>query len=75
MTASFGIFRCHCKTAFHCALQYSFVQLYQFTRHTVPCGKFHRIGGAPPETFPSEKYDAPEKVGGDRKSFDSPIRK
>ena len=41
----------------------------------VPCGKFHRIRGAPPETLPSEKYDAPEKVGGDRKSFDSPIRK
>ena len=43
--------------------------------HIVPCGKFHRIGGAPPETFPSEKYDAPEEVGGDKKSFDSPIRK
>ena len=39
------------------------------------CGKFHRIGGAPPETFPSENYDAPEEVGGDRKCFDSPIRK
>ena len=25
--------------------------------------------------FSSEKYDAPEEVGGDRKSFDSPIRK
>ena len=45
------------------------------TVHIVPCGKFHRIGGAPPETFSSEKYDAPEEVGGDRKSFDSPIRK
>ena len=44
-------------------------------RHIVPCGKFHRIGGAPPETFPSENYDAPEEVGGDRKCFDSPIRK
>ena len=43
--------------------------------HIVPCGKFHRIGGAPPETFPSEKYDAPKEVGGDRKSFDSPMRK
>ena len=43
--------------------------------HIVPCGKFHRIGGAPPETFPSENYDAPEEVGGDRKCFDSPIRK
>ena len=43
--------------------------------HIVPCGKFHRIGGAPPETFSSEKYDAPEEVGGDRKCFDSPIRK
>ena len=43
--------------------------------HIVPCGKFHRIGGAPPETFSSEKYDSPEEVGGYRKSFDSPIRK
>ena len=43
--------------------------------HIVPCGKFHRIGGAPPETIPSENYDAPEEVGGDRKCFDSPIRK
>ena len=43
--------------------------------HIVPCGKFHKIGGAPPETSPSEKYDAPEEVGGDRKCFDSPIRK
>ena len=43
--------------------------------HIVTSGKFHRIRGAPPETFPSEKYDAPEEVGGDRKSFDSPIRK
>ena len=31
--------------------------------------KFHRLGGAPPETFPSEKYDAPEEVGGDRKNL------
>ena len=45
------------------------------TRHIVPCGKFHRIGGAPPETCPSENYDGPEEVGGDRKCFDSPIRK
>ena len=44
-------------------------------RHIVPCGKFHRIGGATPKTFPSENYDAPEEVGGDRKCFDSPIRK
>ena len=43
--------------------------------HIVPCGKFHRIGGAPPKTFPNVKYDAPEEVGGDRKCFDSPIRK
>ena len=43
--------------------------------HIVPCGKFHRIGGAPRETFSSEKYDAPEEVGGERKSFNSPIRK
>ena len=38
--------------------------------HIVPFGKFHRIGGAPPV-----KYDAPEEIGGDRKCFDSPIRK
>ena len=43
--------------------------------HIVPCGKFQRIGGATPKTFPSENYDAPEEVGGDRKCFDSPIRK
>ncbi len=43
--------------------------------HIVPCGKFHRIGGAPPETFPSEKYLAPEEVSSNRKSFDSPISK
>ena len=51
------------------------VSLSCLSLHIVPCGKFHRIGGAPPDTFPSEKYDAPEEVGGDRKSFDSPIRK
>ena len=44
-------------------------------QHIVPFGKFHRIGGARPETFPYVKYDAPEEVGGDRKCFDSPIRK
>ena len=43
--------------------------------HIVPCEKFHKIGGAPPQTFPDVKYDAPEEVGGDRKCFDSPIRK
>ena len=43
--------------------------------HIVPCEKFHRIGGAPAKTFPNVKYDAPEEVGGDRKCFDSPIRK
>ena len=43
--------------------------------HIVPLGKFHRIGGAPPETIPSVMYDAPEEVGGKRKCFDSPIRK
>ena len=41
----------------------------------VPLGKFHRIRGAPPETFPNVKYDAPEEVCGDRKCFDSHIRK
>ena len=35
--------------------------------HIVPFGKFHRIGGAPTETHPNVKYDAPEEVGGDRK--------
>ena len=33
------------------------------------------MGGAPPETFPDVKYDAPEEVGGDQKCFDSPIGK
>ena len=51
-----------------------YVGTYQIT-HIVPFRKFNRIGGAPPETFPNDKYDAPEKVGGDRKCFDSPIRK
>ena len=31
-----------------------------------PFGKFHEIGGAPPETFPNIKYDASEEMGGDR---------
>ena len=43
--------------------------------HIVPFGMFYRIGGAPPETVPIVKYDAPEEVGGNRKCFDSPIRK
>ena len=43
--------------------------------HIVPFGEFHRFGGAPPETFPNVKYDAPEEVGGNRKCFDIPIRK
>ena len=43
--------------------------------HIVPFGKFHRIGGAPPETYPNDKYDAPKEVGVDRKCLDSPIRK
>ena len=43
--------------------------------HIVTFRKFHRIGGAPPETFPNVKYDAPEELDGDRKCFDSPIRK
>ena len=43
--------------------------------HIVPFGKFHRIRGAPRETFPNVKYDAPEEVCGDRNFFDSPIKK
>ena len=43
--------------------------------HIVSFGKCHRIEGAPHETFPNVKYDAPEEVGDDRKYFDSPIRK
>ena len=35
--------------------------------HIVPFGKFHKIGGAPPETFPNVKYDAPEEMSGERK--------
>ena len=49
--------------------------LDQYVSQIVPFKKFHRIRGAPPETFPNVKYDAPEEVGGDRKCFDSPIRK
>ena len=34
--------------------------------HIVPFGKFHRIGGAPPEIFFCNfNYDALEEVGGD----------
>ena len=50
------------------------MQNFPVTReHIVPLGKFHRIGGAPPKTFPNIKYDAHEEVGG--KCFDSPIWK
>ena len=35
------------------------------SRHIVPFGRFNRIGGAPPETFPNVKYDTPEEMGGD----------
>ena len=45
------------------------------TTHIVPLRKFHGFVGAPPKTFPNVKYDAPEEVGGNRKCFDSPIRK
>ena len=48
---------------------------YLHTLHIVPFGKFHRIGGASPETMPNVKYDAPEEVGGNRKCFESPIKK
>ena len=34
----------------------------------------HRIGVAPPETFPNVKYDASEEVGGHRKCFDSVVK-
>ena len=37
--------------------------------HIVPFEKFHRIEGAPNETFPNGKYDAPEEVGGNIKCF------
>ena len=47
---------------------------FSVLKHIVLCEKFHRIRGAPPQTFPNVKYDAPEEVGGDRKCFDSPIR-
>ena len=40
-----------------------------WTIHIVPFQKFHRIGGAPPETFHNVKYDAPEEVGGERKCY------
>ena len=45
------------------------------TVHIVPFGKLYGIGGAPPQTFPNVEYDAPEEVGGNRKCFDSPIKK
>ena len=46
-----------------------------YSVNMLPFGKFHSIGGAPPDTFPNVKYDTPEEVGGDRKCFDSLIRK
>ena len=33
------------------------------------------MGGALPKTLPNVMYDAPEELDGDRKCFDSPIRK
>ena len=33
------------------------------------------LGVALTETYPNVKYDAPEEVGGERKCFESPIRK
>ena len=36
---------------------------------------FHRISGAPPETIPSVKYDAPREVCGNSKCFDCPLKK
>ena len=44
-------------------------------QHIVPFAKFHRLAGAPPETYPNVKYDAPEEVSDNRKCFDSPIKK
>ena len=40
--------------------------------HIVPFGKFHRIRGSLPESFPNVKYDAPKELVGDRKCFYSP---
>ena len=65
----------HVSSHYSCVYSTLTLGIQRTAGHIVPCGKFRRIGGAPPETFPSEKYDAPEEVGGDRKSFDSPIRK
>ena len=45
------------------------VKVFKGGSHIVPCEKFHRIGGAPPETFPNVKFDAPEEVVGDRKCY------
>ena len=43
--------------------------------HIVPFRWFHRISGAPTETLPNFKYDAPEEVCGDRNLFDIPLKK
>ena len=61
----------------HFQLKFILLQTRMYGLHAcvVPIEKFHRIGGASPETFPNVKYDAPEEVGGDRECFDSPIRK
>ena len=36
---------------------------------------FHRNSGAPPQTLPNAKYDAPREVCGDRKWFYDPLKK
>ena len=48
---------------------------YVQPRHIVSSKKFLRISSSPHQTLPNDNYDAPEEVGGDRKYFDSPIRK
>ena len=65
---------CTVQSITHCAKNKTMAIVF-ITTHIVPCGKIHRIGGAPPESFHNVKYDAPEEVGGDRKCLDSPIRK
>ena len=43
--------------------------------HMVSYKMFHIISGAPPQTLPNVKYDAPREVCANRKSFDRPLKK
>ena len=43
--------------------------------HIVSSKKFLRPSSSPHKTLPNAKYDAPKEVCGERKLFDSPLKK